>query len=216
MGEYMGKKAGVQVLMYDITGQDPAYKKCVDNFLGQLDSAQYTPKGLIFVDNWGSNRHAGNNALLCAQLAEMGYQNAKCDKFVDTQIGYLLGDTGRSYMVGFGKNPPLRPHHRASPAAAPLLPPVVLPRRTAQQPTHRPSLVPLSEALTVMTTTMTPGTTTSPTRWPSTTMPASRVLLPTWPSMTAKHKCLFNLVLVQIQNHFTSFLFRPLIGINDS
>ena len=44
----------------------------------------------------------------------MGYQNTKCDKFVHDQIGYLLGDTGRSYMVGFGKNPPLRPHHRAS------------------------------------------------------------------------------------------------------
>merc|ERR1712209_20829 len=82
--------------------------------LSHLDSATYTPKGLIFVDNWGSNRHAGNNALLCAQLAEMGYQNTKCDKFVHDQIGYLLGDTGRSYMVGFGKNPPLRPHHRAS------------------------------------------------------------------------------------------------------
>ena len=62
------KKAGVEVLMYDITGQDPAYKTCVDNFLDQLDSAHYTPKGLIFVDNWGSNRHAGNNALLCAQV----------------------------------------------------------------------------------------------------------------------------------------------------
>ena len=62
------KVAGVQVLMYDITGQDPAYKKCVDNFLSSLDSATYTPKGLIFVDNWGSNRHAGNNAHLCAQV----------------------------------------------------------------------------------------------------------------------------------------------------
>ena len=62
------KVAGVQVLMYDITGQDPAYEKCVDNFLSSLDSATYTPKGLIFVDNWGSNRHAGNNAHLCAQV----------------------------------------------------------------------------------------------------------------------------------------------------
>merc|ERR1711879_388430 len=47
--------------------------------------------------------------------AKMGYQTAKCDEFVDTQIGYILGDTGRSYVVGFGENPPLRPHHRASP-----------------------------------------------------------------------------------------------------
>ena len=62
------KVAGVQVLMYDITGQDSQYKTCVDNFLGALDSATYTPKGLIFVDNWGSNRHAGNNAHLCAQV----------------------------------------------------------------------------------------------------------------------------------------------------
>ena len=69
------KKAGVQVLMYDITGQDPAYEKCVDNFMGQIDSAKYTPKGLIFVDNWGSNRHAGNNALLCAQVGPTSYQS---------------------------------------------------------------------------------------------------------------------------------------------
>ena len=69
------KKAGVEVLMYDITGQDPAYKTCVDNFLGQLDSAHYTPKGLIFVDNWGSNRHAGNNALLCAQVGPTSCQS---------------------------------------------------------------------------------------------------------------------------------------------
>ena len=26
----------------------------------------------------------------------------------------LLGDHGRSYVVGFGKNPPVRPHHRSS------------------------------------------------------------------------------------------------------
>merc|ERR1712073_33775 len=110
------KVAGVQVLMYDITGQDPAYEKCVHNYVSGLKpgAATYTPGGLIFVDNWGSNRHAGNNALLCAQLAEMGYQNTKCNKFVHNQNGYLLGDTGRSYKVGFGGNPPLRPHHRAS------------------------------------------------------------------------------------------------------
>merc|ERR1712241_428215 len=85
------KKAGVEVLLYEITG-DAKYQKCVDNFMNEIKGAPYTPKGLIFVDNWGSNRHAGNNA------------------FVEKQIGYILGDTGRSYMVGFGVNPPLRPH----------------------------------------------------------------------------------------------------------
>lgn len=30
------------------------------------------------------------------------------------QLGYALGDTGRSFVVGFGKNPPKQPHHRSS------------------------------------------------------------------------------------------------------
>ena len=33
----------------------------------------------------------------------------KC--FAKKQLGYILGDTGRSFVVGFGKNPPQRPHH---------------------------------------------------------------------------------------------------------
>jgi len=117
------KKAGVEVLMYDITGQDPKYEACVGNFISALKSAPYTPKGLIFVDNWGSNRHAGNNAHLCAQLANMGYESSYCDDFVKDQTGYILGDTGRSYMVGFGVNPPQRPHHRGSSCRSPITSP---------------------------------------------------------------------------------------------
>ena len=29
-----------------------------------------------------------------------------------SQIDYILGDSGRSYVVGFGENPPKNPHHR--------------------------------------------------------------------------------------------------------
>ena len=29
-------------------------------------------------------------------------------------MGYILGDTGRSFVVGYGVNPPQRPHHRSS------------------------------------------------------------------------------------------------------
>nr|KAG5691513.1 hypothetical protein BaRGS_017726 [Batillaria attramentaria] len=36
------------------------------------------------------------------------------------QIHYSLGDSGRSYVIGFGKNYPTRPHHRAS--SCPMLP----------------------------------------------------------------------------------------------
>ena len=30
------------------------------------------------------------------------------------QIEYALGSSGRSFVVGFGNNPPLRPHHASS------------------------------------------------------------------------------------------------------
>jgi len=113
------KKAGVEVLMYEITN-NAKYQKCVDNFMNEVKGATYTPKGLIFVDNWGSNRHAGNLAHLAAQLAHMGYKETENNAFVEKQIGYILGDTGRSYMVGFGVNPPLRPHHRGSSCRSPM------------------------------------------------------------------------------------------------
>lgn len=32
-------------------------------------------------------------------------------KLAQQQIHYALGDTGRSYVVGYGVNPPLKPHH---------------------------------------------------------------------------------------------------------
>ena len=32
--------------------------------------------------------------------------------WAETQINFMLGDGGRSYLVGFGENPPQQPHHR--------------------------------------------------------------------------------------------------------
>ena len=66
------------------------------------------------------NTKFSNDTTFCLQLANMGYQTTKCDNFVDAQIGYILGDTGRSYVVGFGNNPPLRPHHRSSSCPSPM------------------------------------------------------------------------------------------------
>ena len=43
----------------------------------------------------------------------MGINTAENVAFATKQIDYILGDTGRSFVVGFGKNPPVRPHHRA-------------------------------------------------------------------------------------------------------
>lgn len=44
--------------------------------------------------------------------------NAVCRDTPDmrplVQIGYALGDTGRSFVVGFGQNPPQFAHHRGA------------------------------------------------------------------------------------------------------
>jgi hypothetical protein len=42
------------------------------------------------------------------------------DCTVKQQLGYILGDAGRSFVVGYGVNPPTQPHHRASSCPSPI------------------------------------------------------------------------------------------------
>ena len=63
------KTAGVQVLMADITG-DSTYEASITSYISSLDSATYTPEGLLYLSDWGSARYAANNAHLCAQVTK--------------------------------------------------------------------------------------------------------------------------------------------------
>ena len=47
------------------------------------------------------------------QAADLGINAANYRQYAKKQIDYALGDGGRSYVVGFGTNPPVRPHHRS-------------------------------------------------------------------------------------------------------
>lgn len=59
-----------------------------------------------FVDKTNSN--------ILFQLEDLGASGgAFYRQFFKTQIDYILGDSGRSFVVGFGKNPPTHPHHRS-------------------------------------------------------------------------------------------------------
>ena len=63
------KVAGVQILLLDLTS-NAKYKTLVDNFMNYVfNQAQYTPNGLIFINQWGSLRHASNVAHACAQVS---------------------------------------------------------------------------------------------------------------------------------------------------
>jgi len=78
----------------------------------------YTPKGLAWLDSWGSLRYATTQAFLAYIYAE----SEVCDKtkvktyidFAESQVNYALGSTGRSYVCGYGENYPVNPHHRTA------------------------------------------------------------------------------------------------------
>ena len=44
----------------------------------------------------------------------MGHRTAEISDWAKTQIDYILGDTGISFVIGFGEDWPLRAHHAAS------------------------------------------------------------------------------------------------------
>jgi len=81
---------------------------------GKIDGSQYSPKGEIFIDKWGSLRHAGNVAAICVRAASLGVNTDKYMAFARQQVHYILGSTGRSFVVGYGVNPPTHCHHRGA------------------------------------------------------------------------------------------------------
>nr|AMH40377.1 glycoside hydrolase family 9 [Peruphasma schultei] len=108
------KKSGADVILYKQT-KDDKYKQRLISFCDyNINSAQKTPKGLIFLGEWGSLRNNANFLLVCSEAADMGINTAHYRDVVKKQIGYYLGDTGFSYVIGFGNKYPKFAHHRSS------------------------------------------------------------------------------------------------------
>lgn len=59
------------------------------------------------------NCSIANMAFMALLAADVGIHPDQYRQWARSQIGYALGDTGRSFVVGFGTNPPQRPHHRS-------------------------------------------------------------------------------------------------------
>ena len=116
------KYNGAVCLLANLTGEDK-YKQSIEKNLDWWcgicgESATYTPKGLAWIDQWGSLRYATTAAFVAASYAEGGKCSSDKSKtymdFCEGQINYALGSTGRSFVVGFGENPPEHPHHRTA------------------------------------------------------------------------------------------------------
>lgn len=122
------KSYGSFILLSQLTGK-AIYRSTTERWLDYWTSGYYgervtyTPGGLAWLDQWGSLRYAANTAFLAFVygdwLANGGQDPTRASRyqsFATQQIRYILGDNpqGRSYVVGFGSNPPTKPHHRTS------------------------------------------------------------------------------------------------------
>ncbi|KAK7588147.1 hypothetical protein V9T40_005392 [Parthenolecanium corni] len=111
---YNKKVAGVQVLLAQITYRDE-YLDAVQSFCDySMHRQTRTPKGLVFIEKIGTLCHAANIAFVCLQAANLTTSFKVYKEFAKSQIHYMLGDAGRSYVIGFGENYPMQPYHAAS------------------------------------------------------------------------------------------------------
>jgi len=114
---------GAELLLARITNK-ALYKELTEKHLDYWTTGyngeriRYSPKGLAWLDQWGSLRYATTTAFLASVYADsavctptkvQGYRD-----FAKKQVDYALGSTGRSFVVGYGTNPPKRPHHRTA------------------------------------------------------------------------------------------------------
>ncbi len=115
---------GAAVLLAQETGEK-TYTQAVEKHLdfwttgtSAGERITYTPKGLAWLDSWGSLRYATTTAFVASVYSESdACPSAKKDtywNFAVAQAGYALGDTGRSFQIGFGENYPVNPHHRTA------------------------------------------------------------------------------------------------------
>ena len=103
------KVAGAQLMLWDITG-DEKYKANVQSF---LDTWRTHLAACLRV---GQSKACFQSGTFCPpiQAANLDIDVEASQSFEELQMNYILGDTGRSYVVGWGENSPLRPHHRSS------------------------------------------------------------------------------------------------------
>lgn len=113
---------GAALLLSRITGED-TYTKVMQEHLDYWAGVserhiQYSPKGLAWLDNWGSLRYASTTAYIALVYSRWdGCPADRKDKYFDfakSQANYILGDTGFSYLIGFGEKYPEHPHHRTA------------------------------------------------------------------------------------------------------
>ncbi|KAJ3145366.1 hypothetical protein HDU89_007119 [Geranomyces variabilis] len=80
-----------------------------------------SPRGLAFNGLWGSLAYSACTSAIALVHAKVLASNAaeapfvkQLQTFAVQQVNYILGDAGKSFVVGFGTSPPILPYHKSS------------------------------------------------------------------------------------------------------
>ncbi len=105
---------------------DPYFKSEVNRWLGNwLNGASpihISSGGFAYRTEWGSAALSLATGYIAEWYSDFVEPNPAYSNFATSQLNYILGDNPRnySYVIGFGKNFPRRPHHRSSAGSAKL------------------------------------------------------------------------------------------------
>lgn len=114
------------MLLYARNTMDPTYIKQVQKHLDYMtvgydgNVVSKLEGGLVYIDIWGCLRYACNVGFIAAVYCDTVIDDPVLIKrytdLYETQINYCLGDNplNRSFVVGYGKDYPINPHHRTA------------------------------------------------------------------------------------------------------
>lgn len=98
------------------------FQDWVEYWLTAQGGVKHSPGGLAIRAEWASAPLALSSSFLAEWYSDFVEPNGEYSAFAQKQLDYLLGDNPKqySYLIGFGDNYPLRPHHRGSAGDKPL------------------------------------------------------------------------------------------------
>ncbi|KYR02578.1 putative glycoside hydrolase [Tieghemostelium lacteum] len=110
------KAPGATLLLSQIFPGNETYIKDIEGFLNWWlpgGGVPYTPGGLSWIRQWAPCRYAMTTSFL---MSVYGQSGDKYTSYTKSQLSYVLGNNPhkQSFVVGYGPNHPINPHHRAS------------------------------------------------------------------------------------------------------
>ncbi|KYQ92546.1 cellulase [Tieghemostelium lacteum] len=118
--DWDNKSPGCSLLLYMQT-KNSQYQTDIEKTLDYWmpgGGVSYTPGGLAWLRQWGPNRYAMTMSFISRIYAstQPDTSTSKYTTFAQNQLNYVLGKNpkSQSFVVGYGPNHPVNPHHRSS------------------------------------------------------------------------------------------------------